>query len=143
MATRFALEDDPCCFAFTDTKSTPDVVLDRFDAPSPWWRLVEESRCSPRYFPLQASALRLGDLINSFQLACALYLHRHCGLSLRGLIHKPGRVVLSQTHWDVMFDIDRTDLRLRRVALDSDPGWVPWLGRVLRFHYDSDGRDHV
>ncbi len=47
------------------------------------------------------------------------------------------------THWDVMFDINRTDLRLRRVALDSDPGWVPWLGRVVRFHYDSEGQGHV
>jgi len=24
---------------------------------------------------------------------------------------------------------------VRRVALDVDPGWLPWLGCVVRFHY--------
>jgi hypothetical protein len=26
-------------------------------------------------------------------------------------------------------------MRIRRAGLDIDPGWVPWLGRVVSFHY--------
>jgi len=24
---------------------------------------------------------------------------------------------------------------VRRLGLDLDPGWLPWFGRVVRFHY--------
>ena len=26
---------------------------------------------------------------------------------------------------------------IRRVGLDIDPGWVPWLGRIVTFHYPN------
>lgn len=77
------------------------------------------------------------------QLLGALYLRRHAGLSLRTLMQRPGRVLLTATHWDAVFDINQIDLRLRRIALDSDPGWVAWLGRVVQFHYDSAGERYV
>jgi hypothetical protein len=51
------------------------------------------------------------------------------------LIRRPGRVLVSRTHLDVCFDLALADVRLRRLALDVDPGWVPWLGRVVRIHY--------
>jgi hypothetical protein len=35
----------------------------------------------------------------------------------------------------VFFDLAAADVRVRRSGLDIDPGWVPWLGRVVRFHY--------
>jgi hypothetical protein len=34
-----------------------------------------------------------------------------------------------------VFDVRRADVRIRKAGLDLDPGWVPWLGRVLSFHY--------
>jgi len=144
MATRFVPdEDDPCRCLFNDTEATPDARINRFNAPPLWWRLAEESGRSPRCLTLQASDLRVAELINAFQLASGLFLRRHCALSLRGLIHRPGRVELTPTHWDVTFEINQTDLRLRRMALDIDPGWVPWLGYVVRFHYRSGGAAHV
>jgi hypothetical protein len=82
--------------------------------------------------------LRLDDVLVSMQLAASVYLRRHCGLSFRTLLGRPGKVMLSATHWDVIFDLNQTDLRLRRVALDSDPGWVAWLGKVVRFHYQEN-----
>jgi len=140
MARRFGLdENDLCWHLFDDLDATPDAVIEQFDAPVQWWRLMGTSKCPQRYFPLQAKTLRLDQLIDSFQLVSALFLRRYCGLSLRSLIQRPGRIAVSGTHWDVMFDINQTDLRLRRVALDSDPGWVPWLGRVVQFHYDREG----
>ena len=41
----------------------------------------------------------------------------------------------AQTHADVVLPLDTVDLRVRRLGLDSDPGYVPWLGRILRFHF--------
>lgn len=82
--------------------------------------------------------VRLDDALVSMQLAAAVYLRRRCALSLRTLVKRPGKVLLAATHWDVIFDLDQTDLRLRRVALDSDPGWVAWQGKVVRFHYQEN-----
>jgi hypothetical protein len=31
------------------------------------------------------------------------------------------------------------ELPLRCAGLDLDPGWVPWLGRVVGYRYDLDG----
>jgi len=32
---------------------------------------------------------------------------------------------------------ERVDIDIRRVGLDIDPGWVPWLGRTVTFHYPN------
>ncbi len=140
MAKRFGLEEhDPSWQLFNKANTTHNIIIKQFEAPATWHLMLQHAHHASRFFPLNTSALRLEDLINRFQLLCALYLRRYCDLSLRSLIKRPGRVVLSQTHWDVLFDINQTDLRLRRVALDSDPGWVAWLGKVVQFHFDSEG----
>jgi hypothetical protein len=56
-------------------------------------------------------------------------------LRLRELVLRPGRVDATRAHLEVCFDPERADIRLRRLALDADPGWVRWLGWVIRFHY--------
>jgi hypothetical protein len=30
---------------------------------------------------------------------------------------------------------DEVSIEIRRGGLDRDPGWVPWLGVVVRFRY--------
>ena len=67
---------------------------------------------------------------------------RRADLDLRSLVRRRGRVSVSRTHCDVCFPTDGVDLRIRRAGLDLDPGWVPWLGWVLRFHYVG-GEDAV
>ncbi len=79
------------------------------------------------------------DLCKALQLIAGAWIRRHCGVTLRMLVLRPGRIAITSTHWDVVFDIDQTDLRLRLVALDSDPGWVPWLGKVVQFHFEPNG----
>jgi hypothetical protein len=66
---------------------------------------------------------------------------RQLRTGLKQLICRPGRVHITETHVEVTFELAQLDTRVRRVALDVDPGWVPWLGRVVMFHYtDSAGR---
>ena len=71
---------------------------------------------------------------------CRVYAH----IGLHDLIVRPGRIVVTPLHLDVFFEPGAVDLRIRRAGLDLDPGWVPWLGRVLRFHYlDGTGGGHA
>jgi hypothetical protein len=47
------------------------------------------------------------------------------------------RLRATETHLDLDLATPTVDLALRLSGLDLDPGWVPWLGRVLTFHYDA------
>jgi hypothetical protein len=73
-------------------------------------------------------------------LALARDLRRAAGLSLRRLVHRRGTIAASATHVDVTFPGDVIELRLRKAGLDLDPGWLPWLGRVVAYHYDLEQR---
>ncbi|HEU4399462.1 MAG TPA: hypothetical protein VFU54_16710 [Actinomycetota bacterium] len=45
--------------------------------------------------------------------------------------------VLQEPGWiEVVLDVADTDVVVRRAGLDLDPGWVPWLGSVVRFRYE-------
>jgi len=74
-------------------------------------------------------------LLRSLHLAASRVLRTRAQISLRALVLRPGRVSATRTHLDVLFDHEQADLRVRRAGLDVDPGWVPWLGRVIRYHY--------
>jgi hypothetical protein len=56
-------------------------------------------------------------------------------IGLINLIRRPGTIAFSPTQLDVSLPLKLTDARLRRLGLDIDPGWVPWLGRIVKYHY--------
>jgi hypothetical protein len=60
-------------------------------------------------------------------------------LSLAALVHRPGSLVWQRTHLDLYFDHRQAEIRVRRLGLDLDPGWVSWLTLVVQFHYRSGG----
>lgn len=60
------------------------------------------------------------------------------GLTLRQLIARPALVTLSPTHIDMAFRPADAEIRIRSACLDFDPGWVPWLGRVVAFHFNRE-----
>lgn len=49
-----------------------------------------------------------------------------------------GRIRVDHTGVDLYVPLDSVHLSVRRRALDADPGWVPALGRVVRFHFVGD-----
>jgi hypothetical protein len=69
----------------------------------------------------------------------ALEVRRWCArtarISVSEIVRRPGEVTLTRTELDVSLPLDLADIRIRRVGLDLDPGWLPWFGRVVRFHY--------
>jgi hypothetical protein len=63
---------------------------------------------------------------------------RKARIGLHALVCRPGRMACTETHWDVLLRLDAVDMRVRRAGFDLDPSWVPWLARVIRFHYVTD-----
>jgi hypothetical protein len=82
------------------------------------------------------------DRVPASDMGCwLLALRRWCRLNarmnMRAVVQRPGRLVTTRTHLNVHFEVSGVDVRIRRTMLDLDPGWVPWLGRVVLFHYGS------
>jgi len=48
---------------------------------------------------------------------------------------RSGRIEREQGWVDVHLALADVDVDVRRAGLDLDPGWVPWLGCVVRFRY--------
>lgn len=86
-----------------------------------------------------ARDLPLSVLLSSASLALRLWLRRQARLSLSALVRRPGRVQVTHTHLDVIFDASLVSLAVRRHGLDLSPGWCAWLWRVVTIHYDFDG----
>ncbi|MDI1476562.1 hypothetical protein [Polyangium sp. y55x31] len=74
-------------------------------------------------------------LVRELLLEARRFCRRNLRLGLRDVVCRPGRIGSTRTHIDVVFDLEAADIRVRRTGLDLDPGWVPWLGRVVRYHY--------
>jgi hypothetical protein len=54
---------------------------------------------------------------------------------LAQVVLRPGRLLLTPWSAEAHWPIDTADLALRRAGWDIDPGWLPWIGRVVRFRY--------
>ncbi|WP_437755033.1 hypothetical protein [Sorangium sp. So ce1389] len=131
-----APSDDPLLLALGEPPCRlPDVAA---ALPAAALDLLAPAALPPAAALSPAAALppmRGADLLAVFRRAARRYSRRVASMGLRTLVARPARVVSSRTHIDLVLDIQRVDLRIRRTGLDLDPGFVPWLGRVLHFHY--------
>ncbi len=110
----------------------------RIDPLDPSVRLLEaeidayrESRQTP--WPNDEALLR------AWYAAVRRWCRRAGRLGVRAIVFRRGRITVSRTELDVTMPLDSADIRIRRAGLDIDPGWTPWFGRVVRFHYTQDG----
>ncbi|KOU25681.1 hypothetical protein ADK52_11675 [Streptomyces sp. WM6372] len=72
-----------------------------------------------------ATAARLGD---------ERYARDPFGAVL-AVARRPGRIT-AETGWiEAVLAVADTDLAVRRAGLDLDPGWLGWLGAVVRYRY--------
>jgi hypothetical protein len=67
--------------------------------------------------------------------------HQHARMRLAAVASRPGRMYLSPTALDITMPMSAVDLRIRRCGLDLDPGYLPWFGCVVHFHYHVED-DH-
>ncbi len=94
----------------------PDSALQRFlDELVPYlrWRLLAAMRLEERTAD--------GDAF----LASRLLLRR-------------GRLAVTATHVDLRMGMDQVDIAVRLAGLDTNPGWVPALGRVVTFFFERE-----
>lgn len=99
----------------------------------PVWAVLAELQ-GPERTP-QALALAGRWLSTVWPVIEAWLLERMEEASLTALV-KPAHMYVTRAHIDVMFRIEDIDLGLRMSGLDRDPGWVPEIARVIRFHFE-------
>jgi hypothetical protein len=101
--------------------------------------LPMQSEVWPKGFVASRRAgLHSDCFLRVWTVATKRWLWRMGRLTLREVVNRNGRVWLTRTDLDVTFPLAAADLRIRRIGLDIDPGWLPWFGecgRVVRFHY--------
>ncbi|MEL7260702.1 MAG: hypothetical protein AAGK69_04945, partial [Pseudomonadota bacterium] len=51
------------------------------------------------------------------------------------ILRRAARIDVAPAEIDVVFAMADADAATRRAGLDVDPGWVPALGHIVRFHY--------
>lgn len=56
---------------------------------------------------------------------------------LMRLVQRRARVHADLPYVNTTFTLDQSDIEVRRRGWDIDPGWVPDINRVLRFHYEE------
>jgi len=125
VAARLGIADDDPILAVVPRAELMEVPV-VFSPPPRWAGL----------FPVPTgSVIGIEEAVWGWQVAMARFLRRHARLTLGALVRRPGLVAVTRTHLDVTYAGDQVDLRIRRIGLDLDPGWVSWLGRVVSFHY--------
>lgn len=78
--------------------------------------------------------------LRSWRYALRRWCRRFSRMGLHDVVVRFGHVAATKTHIDVFFNHRQADVRLRKSGMDINPGWTPWLGRIITFHY-VDGDD--
>ena len=73
--------------------------------------------------------------VTAWRVGLDVWLRRTAGISLAATVRKPGWLIADEDRIILRFPVDAADIRLRRHALDVNPGWTPWLGRSVWFVY--------
>lgn len=126
-ARRLRVSADDPVHAMLAAWPATTVACDATHAPAVW----RDPRIASQMFA-EADSVALAAL---WLTACRRSLRRAVRIGLASLVLRPGALAWSLTHLDAHFELSDTDLRVRRNGLDIDPGWLPWLGRVVSFHY--------
>lgn len=64
------------------------------------------------------------------------YWYGGAGVWQPALLARTAQVRLSPSHVDMTLALAAVQLPVRLAGLDINPGWLPWLGKVVEFHYD-------
>jgi hypothetical protein len=92
----------------------------------------------PRRPPPEPPAYRDADrttwrIVDS--LLSALERRPATGLTVEGIIRRPGRISFAPAEIDLHLPLSGVDTGIRRAGLDASPGFLPWLGSIVRIHY--------
>ena len=128
--------------AWSITQSHTPVDLPAVAAPAPavWSDEALRAAASPRSIALGQALVLATSVDQQAQIwltAVRRWLRRRAGIGLASLVLRPARLDHTATHLHMHFGINDVDMRVRRLGLDSDPGWLPWFGQVVTYHYQD------
>ena len=131
---RFAMQagvdpDDPIRL-WLDSLVTGTAGAAPLSCDAAWW---------PSNLRVSRTAADVDYLVRIWCLGVRLWCWRVGKLTLRAVVCRSGVFSVNRIDLDVSMPLDEADVRVRRVGLDLDPGWLPWFGRVVRFHYPRRG----
>jgi hypothetical protein len=95
--------------------------------------------CWPAILKLRRDAAPFDFMVRAWTVAVRRWCWRIAGTTAAEIVARPGIFSVNRTDLDVSLPLDEADVRIRRAGLDLDPGWLPWFGLVVRFHYLSRG----
>jgi len=75
-----------------------------------------------------------------WSVAVRRWCRRQVRMPMSEIVGRPGRIFTSATNIEITMPMATVDLSIRRAGLDLDPGYVPWFGRVLHFHYHVEAQ---
>jgi len=138
-------------FYLLNVLAHPAVAPCLQDAPeSGWQRLYRLGLhlgldCDAPLARFLADKLELSDPARLSELAPLRDEARLCQLADRHYAHLdawgpallavPAQANFGRSHLDLYYPLSAVRLEVRRAGLDVDPGWLPWLGQVVHFHY--------
>jgi hypothetical protein len=86
------------------------------------------------------SATRDAPELEAWRVGLDRWLRRKARIGLAETVRRRGWIIADAERISVRFRLDDADIRLRRRALDIDPGWVPWLGLSIHYVYRDEPR---
>ena len=60
------------------------------------------------------------------------------GASLTDILRRKGTLYITRSHVDLVMRMEQISVTARIAGLDANPGWMPELGRVVKFHFVDD-----
>jgi len=105
--------------------------------------LACDASCWPSNLRSSRDTAPADYVVRIWYLAVRRWCRRIARISVRDIVTRPGVFSVNRTDLDVSLPLEEADIRVRRAGLDLDPGWVPWFGRVVRFHYLFRGEFHA
>lgn len=92
---------------------------------------LEDPALSPIWLDSELSDERL----TAWRVGLDRWLRRHAQIRLCDIVKKRGWLRQVDASVTIRFLPEDADIRLRRKALDLDPGWVSWLGLAVAYEY--------
>ena len=89
----------------------------------------------PAMVSAKAKGLKIETRTTMDSLPVAALTFENVEVPVSALIAGPGRLRANATHLDFERPLAGVQLAVRRAGLDLDPGWLPWLGRVVAIRY--------
>jgi hypothetical protein len=133
LASAGGVEQDDPTLVWLDSLTPDPTNEEPMPCDASWW---------PSNLRISRDAATINHLVRAWALAARRWCWRNARLRVGEIVLRGGVFSVNRTDLDVTLPLELADIRGRRVGLDLDPGWLPWFGRVVRFHYLHRGESH-